>query len=633
MPLLILALSLAATAWLATRPGAASGPAGYGALIDVPRTEIAPTLDGNLQEWSAVPTIVLDATTAAFQEGVPPYPSPADASLRLQLAWDDNNLYLAARVFDDILVNDSGAEVWKDDEIETGFDGNHNFTGPDAGDHQFTFNPDGRTTDFAVPTPLNATILPLADGWVVEAALPLSAFSPEPVSPGKIIGFTFGLRDDDDGGAWDQKMIWQGTAVIDHWEQFGRLRFVSGLPSYTLVLSYGVNGFAGAVDSWIDAAQPSANYGNDDLLQIRASGQASSLLRFDLGRLPAHAFIQNATLHLETQQRANASPLVVAAYRLRRPWQPEAVTWLQAAPGDPWQSPGGAGPLDRDPALISSVQVASLFVAYEWDVTAAARDWYSHPESNDGLLLTGQNGPQTAYAVHSAQSTSLDRRPKLLIDYVLLPITPTATPTFTGTPTPTATPTATATPTITQTPVFVTETPTPKPTPSPTPTPTLLPTETPTPSPSVTATPTVTPSPTPMVLATELAIAAACGQSYTGDTRGWPGRISRYACRSGWPETGPEAIYSLTLAQASDLNAQITYDAAVADLDLFLLTGAAPETCLAGEDAAIVRTDLAAGSYFLVIDGYQGGAAPYHLQLDCSASAIFRHYLPLLIRS
>jgi len=136
-----------------------------------------------------------------------------------------------------------------------------------------------------------------------------------------------------------------------------------------------------------------------------------------------------------------------------------------------------------------------------------------------------------------------------------------------------------------------------------------------------------------MVLATELAIAAACGQSYTGDTRGWPGRISRYACRSGWPETGPEAIYSLTLAQASDLNAQITYDAAVADLDLFLLTGAAPETCLAGEDAAIVRTDLAAGSYFLVIDGYQGGAAPYRLQLDCSASAIFRHYLPLLIRS
>ncbi|MCW5859838.1 MAG: DNRLRE domain-containing protein, partial [Caldilineales bacterium] len=435
-PPLILALSLAATAWLATRPGAASGPAGYGALIDVPRTEIAPTLDGNLQEWSAVPTIVLDATTAAFQEGVPPYPSPADASLRLQLAWDDNNLYLAARVFDDILVNDSGAEVWKDDEIETGFDGNHNFTGPDTSDHQFTFNPDGRTTDFAVPTPLNATILPLADGWVVEAVLPLSAFTAEPVTPGKIIGFNFGLRDDDDGGTWDQKMIWQGTAIIDHWEQFGRLRFVSGLPSYTLVLSYGVNGFAGAVDSWIDAAQPSANFGNDDLLEIRASGQASSLLRFDLGRLPAHAFIQNATLSLDTQQRANASPLVVAAYRLRRPWQPEAVTWLQAAPGDPWQSPGGAGPLDRDPALISSVQVASLFVTYEWDVTSAARDWYSHPESNDGLLLAGQNGPQTAYAVHSAQSTSLDRRPKLLIDYVLLPITPPAPPPRPGPPPP-----------------------------------------------------------------------------------------------------------------------------------------------------------------------------------------------------
>lgn len=625
-PLLLasLALIIVSRVWPAPSPIAASSPAGFGAIIDVPRFASAPLLDGDLQEWPAIPTILLDATTAAFQEGVPPYPSPADASMRLQLAWDDNHLYLAARVFDDFLLNDSGVEVWKDDEIETGFDGGHNLSGPDASDHQYTFNPDGRTTDFAIPQPLDAAIVTLADGWVVEAALPLSAFQSEPITPGKIIGFSFGLRDDDDGGTWDQKMIWQGTAVNEHWEQFGRLRFVSGLPVYTVVLSYGVNGYAGTVDSWIDSVQPSANFGNDDLLEVYANGLAASLLRFDLSRLPAHAAIQSATLRLHTQQRANSSPLAVAAYRLRRPWQPGAVTWLQAGAGDPWQNPGATGPLDRDPALVALTQIDSLFTAFDWDVTLAVQDWYSHPESNDGFLLTGQSEPQAAYAVHSAQSTSLDQRPKLIIDYVILPITLT--------PTITATPTATAT----DTPSFATDTPTPTSTSSATGTPTATATETLTPTPSVTATPTMsspspTPSPTPPTLAIELAVPAFCGQSYAGDTSSWPARANRYSCRSGWPETGPEAIYAVTLAETSDLTAQISYDGAVADLDLFLLTDANPDSCLAGEDAAMNLDGVEAGSYYLVVDGYQGAAAPYSLHLACSAVVVFHNYLPLFI--
>lgn len=641
--------------WFAIHRIFASGPdcfpcgsLGFGTVVDVPRLQTAPTLDGDLQEWSTIPTILLDATTAAYQEGVPPYPSPADASMRLQLAWDDTHLYLAARVFDDSLVNDSGVEVWKDDEIETGFDGNHNLSGPDANDHQYTFSPDGRTTDFAIPASLDAAIVTLADGWVVEAAMPLSAFQEEAITPGKIIGFTFGLRDDDDGGTWDQKMIWQGTAINEHWQQFGRLRLVSNLPVVTVVLSYGVNGYTGATDAWINSAQPAANYSNDDLLELSAAGQANSLLRFDLSRLPDHALIQGATLRLETQQRSNASGLDAAVYRLRRSWQPDAVTWLQASAGDLWQSPGGAGQLDRDPTLVSLVRVDALFSGYDWDVTTAVQDWYAHPESNDGLLLTGLDGPQTTYTFHSAQSTNLDRRPKLILDYVLLPITPTPTVTPSPSETASATPTGSATPTITatitETPDFVTETSTatPKPPATPSPTSTETPTDsaTPTFTPSVTSTvtPAPTSTPTPQTLATELAIPAACGlgsNEYTaeGDTRSWPARVSRYSCRSGWPETGPEAIYFFSLSEKSDLAAQINYDGALTDLDLFLLAGANPENCLTGEDAAIITSGLPAGSYYLVIDGYQDAAGPYHLQLACAPAVVFSGYLPLYLRN
>ncbi|NOZ70930.1 MAG: DNRLRE domain-containing protein, partial [Chloroflexi bacterium] len=312
-------------------------PEGNGRTVAVPWVDRAPTIDGDLTDWPSTPVLGLDAFSAAHKEGQPPFPDPADASMQLSMVWDATYLYVAMRVQDDVLVNDSGAAVWQDDEIELGFDGNHNFAGPDAVDHQFTFNPDGRITDFAVPTEvLQAVITPTATGWTVEAAIPLSLFRGSGLRNGDKIGFTFALRDDDDGGSWDHKFLWQGVSTSEHWEQFGALQFVQGPIRNTALLRLGENGYHSMVDTWINSFETETNYADHDVLEARSTGQAAALFYFDLSPLPTEASIEQATFQLHTRDRSNSNAADFAIYGLRRYWDVGTVTWEQANTNTHW---------------------------------------------------------------------------------------------------------------------------------------------------------------------------------------------------------------------------------------------------------------------------------------------------------
>ncbi|NOX62938.1 MAG: DNRLRE domain-containing protein [Chloroflexi bacterium] len=587
-------------------------PTGVGTLIEVPwREGDPPVIDAAFDDWPPAPVVHLNAEVAALVLGPTPYPDLSDASMKLQAAWDETHLYLAMRVLDDALINDSGDKVWQDDEIELGFDGNHDFDGDDPSDHQFTFNPDGRITDFAAPTSLvQAAFKTSIAGWMVEAAIPLSAFGMPPPGNDSILGFNFVLRDDDDGGTYEHKLVWQGDSTSEHWEQFGQMKLVNGPAQGVLLLRQGLNGYAGASDAWITAFQPDANFGAASQLEMRAAEQSAALLRFDLSPLPANAVVQKAELRLVTIDRTNDNSANMAVYALRRAWDSASVTWNQASAGEPWASAGAADPdQDRFPDPVDTVVMDSLEATYRWDITEQVQRWHESPDTNFGVLLAGLQGPKVAYTVHSSESSELDKRPLLAIEYVYIPATPTAT----ATPSPTFTPTPNLTP----------------PTSTPTPTATLTPTPTFTP----TSTPTLTPTPTatPGGLAIHLAQDAECGRVYRGDTEAWPAWVSSYpSCRPDWPETGPEAIYRLQFSRSvASFFAQLFYDASAIDLDLFLLTDAAPESCLMGVDSVMQLEGLASGEYFLVADGYQGDSGPFTLQIDCTLAPA-PIYMPLL---
>ena len=139
-------------------------------------------------------------------------------------------------------------------------------------------------------------------------------------------------------------------------------------------------------------------------------------------------------------------------------------------------------------------------------------------------------------------------------------------------------------------------------------TPTFTPTVTSTPSPS----PTATPVP---LIDIGSAQPIACGQTVAGTSQGAINHVNSYGCVAWWPETGPEKVYRLTLTAATRVDAVLA--GMTADLDLFLLTGASPTSCIAYGDTGLTASTIGPGTVYVVIDGFDGAAGSYQLTVWC----------------
>ena len=207
---------------------------------------------------------------------------------------------------------------------------------------------------------------------------------------------------------------------------------------------------------------------------------------------------------------------------------------------------------------------------------------------------------------------------------------PTATPTETPVPTatPTETPEPTATPTETPEPTATpTETPEPTATPTETPEPTATPTETPVPTatptetPEPTATPTETPEPTATPLVGDLyELPFEVGSDFSGGgtTCGFNDNYTRYG-DSKIVESGPDVVYSFTRQSAGPMHIALT--GLATDLDLFLCNGPSAAYAVAasvnpGSADESIDVEAEAGTYYLVIDGYDGVCGGYQLAIS-----------------
>ncbi|MCX6031265.1 MAG: DNRLRE domain-containing protein [Chloroflexi bacterium] len=127
--------------------------------------------------------------------------------------------------------------------------------------------------------------------------------------------------------------------------------------------------------------------------------------------------------------------------------------------------------------------------------------------------------------------------------------------------------------------------------------------------------PSPTPTPTRQpLLNVEGAPRLVCGGTVRGNTQAGQANVSRYGCRPAWSEDGPELIYRVDISQAQPLSA--AFLTVTADLDLFLLPSAQPESCLAAGDSYLAQ-DVQPGVYYLVVDGYNGAAGEFEMRLTC----------------
>jgi len=448
----------------------------------------APTIDGDLGDWTVGGEAVLDKDTADTVASLI-IPEPEDLSGRIRSRWDGSYLYLAVEVTDPDVVADSPSPA-DDDSVEIGLDGAYDQTPGGADDHQYRVDTAGNVTDFGNPAPnIQAAVSRTASGYNVELAIPVSALGGS-LNPDRIIGFTWGLRDDDDGGSGDSYVIWEGSTTGLSSGDYGRLRLV-GSPA---TFQQGVNGYDGADDTYITSWFPNENHGADIILRVRRGGEQAALLRFDTASLPSAVQVEAATLSLHTVGRSNSFSEIVSSYAMSRTWAADQANWWRATASQAWGIPGANDTAsDRSGVPSDSQTVSAIGRWYHWNVTEMVRDWIVDPTSNKGIYLGGNGENNVQYDFASSEYAEVSIRPRLVITYTL-PL-PTPTPTPTSSPTPTDTSTPTATPTATDTPI---PTATPTATETPTPTPTDTPSPTPTDTPSPTATPTDTPTPTPM---------------------------------------------------------------------------------------------------------------------------------------
>jgi len=504
------------------------------------------TLDGYLDEWSGVPAVTLDATTADTVYW--PILSSSDASAILRSAWDENFLYFAVEIRDDVLVADS-SDIWRDDSLELGIDGLRDYVGQQNDDHQFTLNLDGRVADFGQTThAITAVTRTVSGGWTLEVAIIAEGLAAGALTPDKVLGFTFGLHDDDDGDNWDSYLIWEGNSTRDIvTDEYGRLVLLDGgsAPPVTETVTATPTQPAGTA-----TPTPTPAAESDTVLSHLLV--TAPTIDGDLGEWAAlPAVLLDLTtadfVHLrEIPDAEDASAL------LRSGWDNDFLYFaveiqddiLVADSIEIWRDDGIELGIDGlqdhiergvddhqftlnldgrvadfgDPtdAVIAITRTKSGGWALEVAVTA---EGLGAGPLNVGKALgftfglhdDDDGGDWESYLIWKGASTN-DSSPEygtlLLQDEPGDPVISTPTPTATRTPTATPTHTPTATPVLTETPTSTpthtpsatpthtptaTATDTPTATPLPTSTPTLMPTATPTPTQSPSATPTHTP--------------------------------------------------------------------------------------------------------------------------------------------
>lgn len=93
--------------------------------------------------------------------------------------------------------------------------------------------------------------------------------------------------------------------------------------------------------------------------------------------------------------------------------------------------------------------------------------------------------------------------------------------------------------------------------------------------------------------------------------------FSSYGCQPDWLMTGPEDVYKLETS-GGDFYAYVGTDGQ--DLDIFLLRvsgfGLEDLECVASGNQ-VINTTIDEGTYYLVVDGYQGASGNYVLYVDC----------------
>lgn len=187
---------------------------------------------------------------------------------------------------------------------------------------------------------------------------------------------------------------------------------------YEFTLQQGWTGYEGTSDTFITGLAPTNAFGSSSSLSVRSDGWAHGLIRFELPALPVGAELVGALLELYSVGASSGDTTTIDVHEVTRAWSEGTATWMV-----PWTAPGAAG--DYLPTPLCSVAMSGKNQWYSFDITNAARGWFSAPESNHGVILRRLEQISVEYLFASSEYSST-QRPRLRIRYRPLQQTPVA---------------------------------------------------------------------------------------------------------------------------------------------------------------------------------------------------------------
>ncbi|MDA7613677.1 hypothetical protein N8586_00950 [Verrucomicrobiales bacterium] len=207
-----------------------------------------PIIDGKIEdgEYPGADIVSINPFTGVFRVG-DDQPEADDVSFDWRVTHNEDSIYVAVRVTDDVVFSDTATaesedeQTWNDDSVEIFFDSNEsNLSGRDQEemfDGQFVFTPNGAWRDNEANNPTYgpegdwwAQTTTAEDGksWDVEFLIKKSALvggDREDVP----MGFNVNINDDDDGGNRETQLNWDGNPHTE--SSYGELILLSAIPS------------------------------------------------------------------------------------------------------------------------------------------------------------------------------------------------------------------------------------------------------------------------------------------------------------------------------------------------------------------------------------------------------------------
>jgi hypothetical protein len=188
----------------------------------------------------------------------------------------------------------------------------------------------------------------------------------------------------------------------------------------------GENGYTGTRDTYLNAAAPTTNYGEDATVWVdgdRDGGTAGNqpshaLIRFDFifdnaAGIPDGAMIDSAKLILRTSELTDSqSPNSFLLHRVLKGWQEPTATWDSQTDGI--ATDGADAILGANDTIVPSM--LNGFV--EFDVTESLYAWLAGAPNNGWALVpTGANG----WRWDTSEALDLLDRPRLDVSYRMVP--------------------------------------------------------------------------------------------------------------------------------------------------------------------------------------------------------------------